>query len=239
MVEPVDLLYLALLAVAWPLFDHLVIWKGFQGRMRVAPARARRWLWTATIVQQWGLVAIGVGLWLHFARPWAALKFMLPEGWRLAAAVAMVVAFSAYQVYCLGQLRSDPALRARVRASFGELAEVMPHSRAELQHFTWVSATAGFCEEFLFRGYFLWALAPWLGWWGAAAVSVPFFGLLHAYQGWRGVVRTALVGACFVMIVAVLQSLWPAIVLHALVDAFAGGIAWRVLREDATPSQRA
>ncbi|MCI0376926.1 MAG: CPBP family intramembrane metalloprotease [Gemmataceae bacterium] len=42
-----------------------------------------------------------------------------------------------------------------------------------------VSLTAGFCEEFLFRGYFIWVFAPWLGWWGAAALSVLIFAILH------------------------------------------------------------
>jgi membrane protease YdiL (CAAX protease family) len=106
----------------------------------------------------------------------------------------------------------------------------MPRSRAEVRRFTAVSFTAGFCEEFLYRGYFLWALTPFLGWWGAAALSVPLFGLAHAYQGWRGIVRTALVGAGFVAIVALLDSLWPAIVLHFLVDAFSGVMAWVVLQ---------
>ena len=49
-----------------------------------------------------------------------------------------------------------------------------------------VSLTAGFCEEFLYRGYFIWVLAPWLGWWGAAAVSLLFFAVSHMTRAeWR------------------------------------------------------
>ena len=79
-----------------------------------------------------------------------------------------------------------------------------------------VSLTAGFCEEFLFRGYFIWALAPWLGWWGAAALSLLIFASGHAYQGWNGALRTGIVGAIFTLVVAIFGSLWPAIALHAL-----------------------
>jgi membrane protease YdiL (CAAX protease family) len=97
-----------------------------------------------------------------------------------------------------------------------------------------VSLTAGFCEEFLFRGYFIWVFAPWLGWWGAAALSVLIFAILHAYQGWNGVLRTGIVGAVFTLVVAIFNSLWPAIALHALMDLGAGMMAWLALREGQT-----
>ena len=94
-----------------------------------------------------------------------------------------------------------------------------------------VSLTAGFCEEFLFRGYFIWALAPWLGWWGAAALSLLIFASGHAYQGWNGALRTGIVGAIFTLVVAIFGSLWPAIALHALIDLSNGMFAWLALRE--------
>jgi membrane protease YdiL (CAAX protease family) len=86
-----------------------------------------------------------------------------------------------------------------------------------------VSLTAGFCEEFLFRGYLIWVFSPWLGWWGAAALSLTFFATGHAYQGWNGVLRTGIVGGLFTLVVAISGSLWPAIALHALHD-LGGGI---------------
>lgn len=116
----------------------------------------------------------------------------------------------------------------------GGVADVVPRSRSELGPFAIVSVTAGFCEEFLYRGYFLWVLAPSLGWWGAAALSTVCFAVGHAYQGWRGVVTTGVFGAIYVAIVALTDSLWPAIALHVLVDATNGVMAWIVLR-DAPP----
>ncbi len=94
-----------------------------------------------------------------------------------------------------------------------------------------MSLTAGFCEEFLYRGYFIWVFAPWLGWWGAAALSLLFFAIGHLYQGWNGVLRTGIVGAIFTLVVAIFDSLWPAIALHALLDLGQGMIAWLALRE--------
>ena len=96
-----------------------------------------------------------------------------------------------------------------------------------------VSLTAGFCEEFLYRGYFIWVFAPWLGWWGAAALSLLFFAIAHVpvYQGWNGALRTGIVGAFFTLVVAIFGSLWLAIALHALLDVGQGMIAWLALRE--------
>jgi membrane protease YdiL (CAAX protease family) len=113
----------------------------------------------------------------------------------------------------LSSLARSCDARTRVRQQFGTFTGVLPHTRTELRWFGGVSLTAGFCEEFLYRGYFIWVFAPWLGWWGAAALSLPFFAGGHAYQGWKGV--------------------WPAIGMHAVMDLGAGGMAWLALRDGA------
>jgi membrane protease YdiL (CAAX protease family) len=66
--------------------------------------------------------------------------------------------------------------------------------------------------------------------WGAAALSVVLFGLAHAYQGAKGIVTTGIVGSLLTLVVLIFGSLWPAIVLHALLDIQQGVVAWLVLR---------
>ena len=100
-----------------------------------------------------------------------------------------------------------------------------------------LSVTAGVCEELLFRGLLIGMLAPWLGWWGAAALGVPLFGVLHAYQGRAGMVRTAIVGAALTGVVAATGSLLPAMALHALIDVGSGLVTWTVLREAEEPGE--
>jgi len=95
-----------------------------------------------------------------------------------------------------------------------------------------VSLTAGFCEEFLFRGYLIWAFEPLLGWWGAAALSLSLFSAAHVDQGKAGAIKSGLVGGFFTLLVAFSGSLVPAMVLHALVDIISGVIAWLVLRNE-------
>lgn len=228
-----DLLYVTLFALALPLWDFFISWPRIDRQLDDAPDKARQRLWVEAIVYPWALVAIGVALWTVNDRPWSALGFDIPQGWRLWVAVGVVLLIGAYQVQAALAVARDPDTRASVRKQFsGKLAEVLPRTRSEVTWFGGVSLTAGFCEEFLYRGYFIWVLASWLSWWGAAALSVLLFAIGHAYQGWQGVVRTGVVGLIFSATVALFSSLWPAILLHTIVDLGGGVIAWLALRDD-------
>jgi membrane protease YdiL (CAAX protease family) len=156
-----------------------------------------------------------------------------PEGWRLWTSAVAVVLLAALHIRQAATLARSTRARAHVRERLAKtnLAEILPHTTEEFGWLIIVSLTAGVCEEFLFRGYFIWALAPWLGWWGAAALGMPIFGLLHAYQGRSGVVRTAIVGAVMTIVVAITRSLYPAMALHALVDMGSGLVVWIAQRE--------
>jgi CAAX protease family protein len=226
-----DLLYVALFAVIWPLFDYFVLWPAFLRRSHEHPARARLWLWIWSIGEQWSLVAAGAALWLANDRSLASLGLSVPGGWRLCAPLALVLLLVVYYARTAVKVARSSRAKASVRKQLGQLVALLPHTGRELCWFLGCSLTAGFCEEFLFRGYFIEVFAPWLSWWGAAALAVPFFGILHAYQGWNGVMRTGGVGVLFTLVVALFGSLLPAIALHALVDIGAGVIAWLALRE--------
>lgn len=226
-----DLIFVTLFAVAGPLIDYSVFWPAYRRLSQPDPAWARRWLWASAIGSQWTLVLVGVALWVASSRSWTSFGFTVPDGWRLWIAVALFLLLAAYHVWAVATLARSSDARARLRQQLGPLTAVMPHTRTELYWFGGVSLTAGFCEEFLYRGYFIWVFSPWLGWWGAAALSLPFFAIAHVYQGWNGVLRTAIVGAVLTLVVAILDSLWPAIALHALIDLGAGVMAWLALRE--------
>jgi membrane protease YdiL (CAAX protease family) len=230
-----DLLYVALFALALPLWDYLFFWPAFRGQSQTDPARARMRLWKTAIAHAWLTVAVGAALWAANGRSWASFGLALPDGWRGWVSAALLLLLAAYFAWAIRALVHSAEVRAGARQQIGNLTSVLPHTRPELVWFGGLSLTAGFCEEFLFRGYFIWALAPWLGWWGAAALSVALFAGWHAYQGWQGVLRTGVVGALFTWVVAMSGSLWPAIALHALLDLGQGAIAWLVLREGQAP----
>ncbi len=102
---------------------------------------------------------------------------------------------------------------------------LMPRTRREkLLAVVLLAPTAALCEEFLYRGYLLhqlasWGLVPW-AWVGSSLA----FGMAHAYQGWNGMARAALLGGLLALPVIRLGSLYPSIAAHFLIDAVA--LAW-------------
>ncbi len=184
-----------------------------------------------TALRQWLIVAVGVMLWRRADRPWSSLALQAPVGGRLWASAGVLLLLAAGYASQAVKVVRHPRARVHLRKALVSVEAILPHSSAEFAWFLIVSMTAGVCEEFLFRGYLIWTLAPSLGWWGAAALSVPAFGLLHAYQGNKGIVRTAMVGAVMTLVVAGTRSLMPAMGLHALVDIGAGTVAWIALKD--------
>lgn len=102
------------------------------------------------------------------------------------------------------------------------LAEILPRTRREKSIFVLVSGSAGLGEELAYRGYAVPVLAGLVGPVGAVAISSAAFGVLHAYQGWVGVVRTAVLGVILGVSFLYLGSLWPAILAHTILDLIGG-----------------
>ncbi|MEM1178774.1 MAG: CPBP family intramembrane glutamic endopeptidase [Acidobacteriota bacterium] len=134
-------------------------------------------------------------------------------------------------------------LQAAVRSQLGAVESVMPRSRRELRWFFGVSITAGVCEEVLYRGFLVAALTPALGLPGAAVASTAAFGYAHIYQdGAVGFVRTGLVGAGLMGLTLMAGSIWPAVLLYAVVDIAGGYAGYYSLRSqdglnlDSTPA---
>lgn len=103
------------------------------------------------------------------------------------------------------------------------LVQLLPKTGREKIIFVFLSCAAGIGEEIAYRGYLIPALTLLLGWdWGAALLSSAVFGLLHAYQGWLGIARTASLGLILAASFIVSGLLWPAILAHAILDLIAG-----------------
>jgi len=103
------------------------------------------------------------------------------------------------------------------------LVQLLPRTGAEKTLFVFLSFAAGVGEEIAYRGYLIPALTLLLGWeWGAAILSSAVFGLLHAYQGWLGIARTAALGLVLAASFILSGVLWPAILAHAILDLIVG-----------------
>lgn len=224
-----DLLFLGLIAVLLSV-DHFVLWPAFLRRSQANPGCARRWLWSAWMMLLWTLAAGGIALWLFEARSWEPLGFVFPSGWRRWIATSLVLALVLHFARIVIRIaqRKRPT---RVKMGNADVERLAPHTRAELAWWVALSLSAGFCEEFIFRGYLLWAFQPIIGLAGAAVLSVVGFAAAHAYQGANRAMATGVVAAVFTAVVLLLGSLWPAIALHALTDIGHGVVAWLALRK--------
>ena len=224
-----DSLYLALIAILL-LLDYFVLWPTFLRRSQANQGRARLWLWSGWMILLWTLIAAGVALWLFEARAWGALRLITPHGWRLWGAIGLVLALAITYARTVVRIARSKRPR-RTKMGNAHVERLAPHTRSELGWWVAVSLSAGFCEEFIFRGYLIWAFQPVFGLWGAAAFSVVGFAAAHAYQGAKGFLATGVVGSLLTFVVLMFGSLLPAMALHALVDIAQGLVAWLVLRE--------
>lgn len=223
-----DFLYLALIA-GLLLLDYLVLWPAFLRRSEADPGLARVWLWSRWMIMLWTLVAAGVALWLCEARAWAALRLVMPHGWRLWGAIALAATLTISYARTVATIARSKT--KRIKLGDPHVEKLAPHTQSELTWWVAVSLSAGACEEFVFRGYLIWAFQPLLGLWGAALFSIVAFAAAHAYQGAKGILATGAVGGLLTGVVLVFGSLFPAMILHSLVDIGSGLVAWFALRK--------
>jgi len=135
-----------------------------------------------------------------------------------AATIELAVLLPVSILFIRSRRRKVAAFVARQAANVRVL---LPVTRDEQRTFVGVALTAGICEEIVFRGFgilylrWLWPAIP-----DAALVAIiaVVFGLGHYYQGVRGVLLIAIVGALFTGLTLQAGTLVPAMIVHTLID---------------------
>jgi membrane protease YdiL (CAAX protease family) len=98
-----------------------------------------------------------------------------------------------------------------------------PGSPPEMIAWVILSATAGFCEEFVFRGYLQKQFRAMTGSDAVAvAIQAVCFGVAHSYQGVKSMITITVYGALFGMLAGYRKSLRPGMIQHAMQDSFSG-----------------
>jgi membrane protease YdiL (CAAX protease family) len=98
-----------------------------------------------------------------------------------------------------------------------------PNSLPEIIVWLILSATAGFCEELVFRGYLQEQFRAITGSDAVAvAIHAVCFGIAHSYQGVKSIVTITVYGALFGILAIYRNSLRPGMIQHAMQDSFAG-----------------
>jgi membrane protease YdiL (CAAX protease family) len=228
----------------WLIFIVLGVLLPLRGRLRlqklmVLPqigTRERLSLYASTIGFQW--VAAAVVAWRAWARGLGLheLGLVIHGRWRILIA-AMVGAATLGGLQWLN-LRRMGRSSGRAKELMRVLAErILPQSRLELVPFLALAATAGLCEEFLYRGFAMAALTrAGLPGWSVVLLSSVLFGLAHLYQGRGGLLSTLVIGTVFGTARIAYDGLAPVVVWHFAVDAVAGVAGPRYLVRAAPPA---
>jgi CAAX protease family protein len=229
----------------WLIFLTLGVLLPWRGRSRMKKLLAmphvssmeRLVLYASTMAFQWLAVAVvGWRLWAHgYTAAQLALPFHDPTRLGIAAIVGAVTIGSLQWL----NLRRVGRIPVESRGPLQAIAErILPQSTVELLPYLALAVTAGLCEEFLYRGFAMAALAhAGLAAWLVVMVSSVLFGLAHSYQGRGGMVMTFAVGLVLGFSRLTYNSLVPAIFWHSAIDVVAGVAGRRYLTRSTTNTQ--
>jgi len=221
----------AYLVVGEPVAGH-VLHRRFEGRLRTDPG-ARRSFYLRLLILEWGLSLLALVVWL--ATPGVSagqVGLRWPQQWPGPVTGLVVLLVVAFVVVSTRALRSGALLEAAEpvrRPGEGRHAEpaghatlaLLPRTAGERRLFTAVGVTAGVCEEWLYRGFFLAvvaALAGGLQTWLLVVVAAVAFGLAHFYQGAVGILTTGVLGGVMAALYLQTGSLLLPVLLHAAID---------------------
>ncbi len=216
------LLVLAVLSVVNARSAHLA---------RAANSHVRIYL--STIAYEWLLTAY---VWWGLRRAGGTLREMIGGRWQsvedflLDIGIATGGWFAALLVLALAALAMGMNQAGNFDEARRQIGFLAPQSALEIVLWICLSATAGFCEEVLFRGYFQMQFTRLLrSRWIALVVVSILFGLGHGYEGPQRMALIALLGLALGLMSLLRQSLRPAMFAHALQDTISG-LLLRALR---------
>jgi membrane protease YdiL (CAAX protease family) len=173
----------------------------------------------------WGVRKNGVTL-----REVVGGRWNTPEDFLLDVAIAFGFWLVAAGILAGLSFALGLASASQVAEAKKQIGPLLPQTGLELGLWVVLSATAGLCEEIMFRGYLQKQFhaatrsAP-----AAILMQAIVFGIAHAYQGGRRIILIGAYGALFGILAAWRKSLRPGMIGHTLQDSFSG-IAFRLLK---------
>jgi membrane protease YdiL (CAAX protease family) len=177
------------------------------------------------IAAEWLLVLV---IWLALRRRGLPIGSLVSGRWPSARAffrdLGLAVGFFIAVALPLSLLSSRFAGHADSVA-----ARITPGTGLQLLLWLAMSATAGFCEEFVFRGYLTRQFSAWSGSCALAiALQAMIFGLSHGHYNPLVMAVVALLGLFLGLLAHWRKSLRPGMLYHGLQDALGGVVAFFV-----------
>jgi membrane protease YdiL (CAAX protease family) len=237
------------LLLVLPLIEARWDWPRYLKKLAAGVPSARMHHFRNLLLWEWVITLAFLWSWTLSGRPWASL--LLHHVSPIQSALFLL--YTGLMVLVFWRQRRTifvrPATVERLRKQFDYAEPLLPHTLAERRMFWVVSATAGICEETLYRGFLIWYIAELIGNWiggGASLLSVSWaaivlssliFGVGHVYLGVKQVPKTALVGMVLGALAWFSGSLWPSIVLHAAIDWNSGELGFAILNTPGPATQ--
>ncbi|MEQ8433181.1 MAG: CPBP family intramembrane glutamic endopeptidase [Oceanicaulis sp.] len=219
---------LAAVAAAF-VFALFEAWRDARRRRAGEEVRSTLTAMAVTIVLLWLLCAACLAAWLASGRSLVELGLGAGEGWRALAAWALGVAGAVYLIattlLSVSTAERRERLAEQIKAA-GGLEYFDLRSPREAGVFQGLAVTAGTAEEIVFRGFVMLTLALVLPFWLAAIAAAMIFIAFHAYQGVAGMIRIVPITLALTVLVVLGGTLWPAILVHIVVDAVGGMMMW-------------
>ena len=178
-------------------------------------------MYQKTIVAQWVALAFVIIAWLIASFKWQSFIFYpgeskAPNNEFLAGFLTSVIITSIVLVIVWTVLSKKGKA-----PTVGNIDFLLPQTKQERIWYTFVALTAGICEELIFRGamtFFLVSLPFDLSLTSVGVIGSIIFGLVHLYQGPKGVIMTGFLGFAMFNVYAMTGSLFLAIFLHFIID---------------------
>lgn len=229
MPEILDYLLVAVVALFLPI--HGYIKTGSLHKQLAEDPSTLAGFYYQTILTLWLIAGAVIALWLWLERPIIDIGLVHAPTTALLAAWAVVVAISLglfWQAYRAGS--STEAAQSIMRQLDGETGvdAVMPKTPQQYRLFQMVSLTAGVTEEIIYRGYLIWFFTAYMPMPAAAAASLVVFIAGHLYQrSFKALVQVAGLGLALTLVYVMSGSIFPAILLHAVIDLSSNATIWR------------
>lgn len=191
----------------------------------------------------WVVTAAVAGIWYWSDRPFPLLGFDRADlgSWSITSLIVVGLFVLLYLADVLGEI-SSARNRESTRREFRKKLGFLPVNGYEFAHYLFLAFSAGFCEEVIFRGYFIRYCQTLFNRFDGSstlAILLPavLFGMAHFYQGGKTVIKVVAMAVMFGYLFVETGSLWVLIALHFGVDAAGGLIAWALLDDSAGPQE--
>jgi hypothetical protein len=197
------------------------------------PGQSHVRIYLATIAYEWLITGY---VWWGLRRYGGSLRELIGGRWKSVGdflfdiVIAGAAWFGALLVLAVAALAMGMNQVGSIEDARKQIGFLAPESGFEIILWICLSATAGFCEEVLFRGYLQKQFTRLLRnrWIALVAVSI-LFGLGHGYEGPQRMVLIAMLGLAFGIMSLLRKSLRPAMMAHTLQDTISG-LLLRALR---------